>query len=1701
MTKLHLWGIRLVALGAIALVSPLVLASDDPPQAADSVSFDKQVRPIFQAHCQGCHQPAKAGGAYVMTNFAKLLAGGESKQAAIVAGKPDESFLLDQITSFEGKAAMPPEKAPLSAADVDVVRRWVAQGAKDDTPVNAVQHYDQDHPPVYSRPPVITAIDFSPDGSLLAIGGFHEVLLWKADGSELVGRLIGLSERIESLRFAPDGKRLAVSGGLPARMGEIQIWDVAKKKLDLSVPVTFDTLYGVNWSPDGSKVSFGCADNTVRAIDGKTGEQVLYMGSHSDWVLDTTFSKDGSHVISVGRDMTTKLTEVATQRFVDNISSITPGALKGGLAAVARHPERDEVVIGGSDGEPKVYRVFRQAVRVIGDDSNLIRQMPPLTGRIFSVAVSPNGKRLAAGSSLDGSGEVAVYSYEFDTSLPNDIKAIMQKVADSRSQEERAKLHAYHTDGVKQISKTPISKTGIYALSFTPDNMVLAAAGADGTIRLIEPETGRLLKEFQAAPLGGTAAPRVNPIATAVGQPKEPTETETLPPGMVVASIEVQPSSIFLRNKHAYSQIVVIAKSTVGDTIDASRLVEYTPSAGLVSVSRGGMVRPIADGQGTLKVALAGKTVDLPLKITGMGVDRKVDYIQDVTPVLSRLGCNAGTCHGSAQGKNGFKMSLRGYDPIFDIRALSDDHASRRINLASAEDSLMLLKPTGAVPHVGGAVMAAGEPYYELLRSWIADGAKLDLNVPRVQKIEVFPTKTTIQQLGSKQQLRVVATYGDGEVRDVTREAFMESANTEVATADRNGLITAVRRGEAPILVRYEGNYAAATLTVMGDRAGFVWQDPPKYNKVDEFTAAKWQVLKVLPSDLCTDAEFIRRVSIDLTGMPPTTDDVRAFLADNRDSRTKREALVDKLVGSPEYVDYWTNKWADLLQVNRKFLGVEGATAFRAWIREQVDKNVPYDKFVRDVLTASGSNNKVPAASYYKVLREPDATMENTTQLFLAIRFNCNRCHDHPFERWTQDQYYQTAAFFAQYGLKADPESKGRQIGGTAVEGAKPLFEEVFDKSEGEIKHDRTKQVTPPKFPFDCAFPTGETAGRRGQLAAWLTSKDNPYFAKSYVNRLWGYLLGVGIIEPIDDIRAGNPATNPALLDYLTKEFLDSNFDVRHVIKTIVKSRTYQLSVATNAWNADDKTNYSHAIARRLPAEVLLDSVYRVTGAKSKFPGVPEGTRAAALPDSGVELPSGFLNTFGRPARESACECERTSGLQLGPVMALVSGPTIGDAIADPNNELTKMVGLINDDKALVAELFLRILNRPATEAEIAACLGDIQAVEADHVSLATKLSQRELEFAVKRPQLERDRESAIAAAQAELAAYEKELAPKLAEAEKKKAERTAQLEAALKEYDGQLPAKVTEWEKKQAVVSRWQPLVPKTVTDTNGATFTTSADGSILASGKDEAGDLTITAETDLRDIVGIRLELMTDDSLPNKGPGRAPDGNFVLNEMKVTATSKADAKQTKNVALANPKADFSQQNFDIRNAVDGSPNPGKGWAVSPATGVGHWATFETTENVGFESGTVLTFKITHRFQNAKFMPGKFRISLTRGNKPVELGLSEELRAIVATAPEVRTPAQQASLLAYHRAVDGEYRKRLNDLNASKAPLPVDARLAQLKDQLEFAKKPVAVDPALTQLRADLEQSVRQAASRRLTAAQDIAWALINSPAFLFNH
>lgn len=751
-----------------------------------------------------------------------------------------------------------------------------------------------------------------------------------------------------------------------------------------------------------------------------------------------------------------------------------------------------------------------------------------------------------------------------------------------------------------------------------------------------------------------------------------------------ITALKVYPASLTLEHARDGRRVLVSGRTTDGRWLDVTQWAVLTPTD-KVHVQEDGYIYPVAAGTTNITVTVKGLNTDLPVNVKSMEAP-PVSFVRDVMPVLSHAGCNNGTCHGAAKGRNGFKLSLRGYDPDFDYELLIEDISGRRFNRAFPEQSLMLLKPTSEVPHKGGQVIVPGSRDYKLIRQWITEGAVSDVRTTqRVERLEVLPNSAELSMPGSKQQFIVIAHYPDGTTRDVTREAKFTSSVNEVAKVTDDGVVTAERRGETAILTRYEGAYSTNGIIVMGDRSGYKWVKTPAYNYIDTHVHNKLKRMKILPSTLCTDEEFVRRVYLDLTGLPPTPAQVRRFLSDKTVSKTKREQLIDALVETPAFVDHWTHKWADLLQSNRKFLGERGVWLFRQWIHESIAQNRPYDEFVRSLITANGSAYSNPAASYFRVSREYTDAVENTTQLFLGVRFSCNKCHDHPFEKWTQNQYYEFGAFFA------DVKVKPGQLPGDEVVYA--------NYTETPVKHPRTLAVIEPAVPF--GEVDADAASKREALAEWLTAADNPMFARAGVNRLWSYFMGRGIIEPVDDIRTSNPPTNPELLDALTTDFVESGFDLKHIMRTITRSRTYQQSIKTNKWNKADKINFSHAVARRLTAEQLLDAIGVATGSRPQFEAMPKNFRAVQLPDSKVK-DDGFLKLFGRPERETSCECERTTEVSLAHAMNLINGPTVADALIDPTGRIAKLMKAESDNKSLVEELYLATLSRFPQENEYA---------------------------------------------------------------------------------------------------------------------------------------------------------------------------------------------------------------------------------------------------------------------------------------------------------------------------------------------------------------------------------------------------------------
>ncbi len=1084
------------------------------------------------------------------------------------------------------------------------------------------------------------------------------------------------------------------------------------------------------------------------------------------------------------------------------------------------------------------------------------------------------------------------------------------------------------------------------------------------------------------------------PVAAAQAEPSG----NKIPQGKTVQRITAFPEKVLLEGPFAYAQILITAQLESGEQIDLTRSAERVDNWDAVSITSRGLVTPNEDAVGELIFKVEGQELKIPVEVKDSHAEYEADFIRDVTPAMSKMGCNQGTCHGAKDGKNGFKLSLRGYDPAYDHRALVDDIAGRRFNRAVPDQSLMLLKTSGVVPHVGGQLTKPGERRYEILKNWIAGGVQLNLDSPKVETIKIYPTNPTVPLPGMSQQFAIYATLTNGEVVDVTADAFIESGDIEIATADEHGVLKLLRRGEAPVLARYDGAYDATTVTVMGDRTGFEWVQQPQHNYIDKLVDEKLQRVNVQSSGLCTDDQFVRRIYLDLTGLPPTADQAREFLDDKRPSHEKRDALIDQLIGSGPYVEYWTNKWCDLLQVNQKYLGDPGVHALRNWIKDSIASNKPYDQMVYEILTASGSTIDHPASAYYKILRTPEDTMENTTQLFLAVRFNCNKCHDHPFERWTQNQYYNLSAFFAQIGRKEDKRFAGQRIGGSAVEGATPLVEVIYDTGSGEVKHQLTGKVTPPEFPYQADLQEDDGT-RREELAQWLTDPQNQYFASSYVNRMWGYLLGRGIIEPIDDIRAGNPPTNPMLLEALTQSFIESGFNSQHIVREICKSRTYQQAIATNKWNEDDSINFSHAMPRRLPAEVLFDSIHQVTGSNYNLPQLPSGFRAAQLPGTDVSIP--FLDDFGKPARESSCECERATGVMLGPVMKLVNGPVISNAIADKNNALAKLSAEITEDRVLIDEVFLRFLGRHASDEE---------------VKLGVELMN--------------------------------EPTPDLEVAQK-----------ALDEHRQFLMAKMPAWEASLGRIADWKPMTMLEGSSKAGVKFEKKDDQSILATGPVTKDEYEVVYQIEAGPLTGLRLEAIPDDSLPSKGPGRSKNGNFVLSELKAQLRL-ADGSQGPEISFHRAEATFSQDNWDVRGAVDG--NVGSGWAVSPRFGEKHTALFEVDGDVTIPEGAKLVVQMNQQYQDSTHLLGRFRLSATSSERPVRLenNLPADIRAIIAKPVDQRSEAETQKLVSMY----------LSD------------------------------DMLLRDLEAKLNQAKSLDENRRLAGLQDLAWALINSPAFLFN-
>ncbi len=750
----------------------------------------------------------------------------------------------------------------------------------------------------------------------------------------------------------------------------------------------------------------------------------------------------------------------------------------------------------------------------------------------------------------------------------------------------------------------------------------------------------------------------------------------------VPQALVLEPAKFELRGHRSSLQLVTTGQYAANQLLDLTGDAKYTSSDPQVVRVEGSTVRPVADGTATITATFGVRTAKTAIVVSAMEKPAYASFKNETLPALTKAGCNMGACHGSPSGKAGFRLSLRGFDPPLDVLTLRTEYFNRRTNIMDPGQSLILKKPLMEVAHGGGRRLHKGDACYHVLYDWISEGLKLDAaDAPDLVKIEVQPSLRVFHAQGKRQQLRVNGYFSDGSVRDLTPLAVFSSSNESVASVSANGLVEKTGRGETAILARLLDKMSTGYMTFLEDVKGFAWDNAPANNFVDNLVFEKLKQLQILPSEICSDEEFVRRAYLDATGRLPHPDEALAFLTSK--SGDKRAKLVDELVDSPDAAEFWTLKWCDVLRANSKKLEPSGVRKFHRWVYEGVLADKPLDQFARELLTARGSVFENPAANYWRASRDPQDATETTAQLFLGIRIQCAKCHNHPFERWSQDNYYGIAAAFARVG---------RKPGGNATD-----EEVVFAEHSGEIQQPRTGQTMKVHLLLKGDVTVPDAVDRREVFAKWLTDPANPFFAKTCVNRIWGQLMGRGIVDPVDDFRDSNPPSNAPLLDELTRQFVQHGYSQKWVIRTVMQSRAYQLSSRKNDYNKDDEIYFSHANTRMLTAEQLLDAICDVTGVCEPYTGQPKGTRAVDLPDPPTD--NYFLKIFGQPQREMSCQCERSTESNLSQALQMINGPVVHNKLRDESGRIPQMIKTGKSNDAIIQSLYLTALARlPATE-------------------------------------------------------------------------------------------------------------------------------------------------------------------------------------------------------------------------------------------------------------------------------------------------------------------------------------------------------------------------------------------------------------------
>jgi len=1278
----------------------------------------------LKAECFACHNEEKKKGGLVLTSREALLKGND-EGAVVVSGKPDSSRLAKALLR-DADPHMPPKKQ-LTDTQIKAIRDWIKGGlvwdakALADDEVNVAPVKLAALPPTYqpvmalalssdgkklavgrgssvivhdasqTNFPVVAqleahrdavqALAWSPDGRWLASGAFRRLVLWDAESFKPEDPWTnGLTGRITAIRFSPDGSKLALADGVTGQSGYLRLIDTAENKITASWRAHGDTIFDLDFSHDGKQLATAGGDKLIIVWDVHSRKELSRLEGHTAQVLGVAFNTNATQVVSGGADKEIKVWDIKTREKI-----IRLGNHSAAVTAVA-WPGEGNVIVAATDG-----------------------------GDVFSYTnLKPH-----TGEQSSGGGDE-------------------RKIGDANET--------------------------VLCAATTSDAKVLFAGSHDGIVHVWNSERKLLAKLMPATNAAGVSAVPLydaSPTKSARLSSSNP-KSETRNPKSLGASsrrllqisdtlsLTAEPQQIHLSADAPRHGTLITAHTADGFEVDVTDLVKFSADRrSPFEVGEHGGIRALRRGEGTLIASFGRQRVDIPIRIEPNPSDESdptstfdpppVSFVRDVLPALSKAGCNAGSCHAKAEGQNGFKLSVFSYDPRADYAHIVKDARGRRVFPAAPDESLIIKKPTTAIPHEGGLRFERGSETHQLLVRWLREGMAYSVtNEPALQRLVVFPKERRYHK-NATQRLLLEAHYSDGSVRDVTRLAAFDSNDKEIATVNQHGIVTiGTLTGQGVVVARYAGLVADAHIVVPADRLlpEAQYAALPRNNFIDELACAQFQRLGLLPSELCTDAEFLRRASLDAIGVLPTPDEVREFLAECarsdgevekgsdgtnhssvRDSAVQhsntpisqhsttptlhhsntpllrsspaRLALIDRLLARPEYADYWANKWADLLRPNPDRVGVKSVFTLDQWLRESFRQNKPYDQFVREILLAEGTNHRDGPAVIYRDRREPADLTTMFSQLFLGTRLECARCHHHPNEKWSQDDFYQFAAFFGSV------KQKGAGLSPPISAGT----ETFYFASGGSVKHPVTGTVMSPRPPDAPPAQLGNGADPRRALADWLIAPDNPFFARAAVNRVWAAFFGRGLVEPVDDFRISNPCVNPPLLDALADDFVKHRYDLKHLMRTIMESRLYQLSSTPTETNLADTRNFSRAYRRRLPAEVLLDAVDDATGVPDTFAATPLGARATQVWSYKIE--SQFMDAFNRPNPSSDPPCERDKDLSVVQSLHLMNSKALQAKLSNDSGRARKLAESDKSPAEIVTELYLTSLSRRPTEEEL----------------------------------------------------------------------------------------------------------------------------------------------------------------------------------------------------------------------------------------------------------------------------------------------------------------------------------------------------------------------------------------------------------------